>query len=205
MRLLSASLEIVLILGMSAYLVAAGPALYRFALSLLPAHRRDHAAEVLQQMGQTMGGYVRGVVLDGFIVAVIVYVGLRIIGLDYPLVLAIVAFLGELIPVLGPLLAGIPAVGIALFHSWELALIVFLFYFVVQQIESYVILPNIMSKQADIPPLLTLFALLAGGALGGIFWALLALPLSGALRVFVLLVVAPAIRRWTGADPMGDR
>ena len=199
LRILSALLEIMLVVAMSAYLVAAGPGLARFIRSLVPPRHRDHAADVLGEMWRTMGGYVRGVVLDGLIVAAITYAGLLIIGVPYPLVLALVAFLGELIPVAGPMIAGAPAVGLALTDSPLLALVVLAFYFAVQQFESYVILPHIMKKQADIPPLLTLFALLAGGALAGVFGAILAIPLSGALRVFVLRVAAPALRRWTGS------
>ena len=56
-----------------------------------------------------------------------------------------------------------------------------------------------MSKQTDMPPLLVLFALLASGALAGILGAVVAIPLAGALRVLVLRVVAPAVRRWSGA------
>jgi predicted PurR-regulated permease PerM len=200
MQIVSAALELTLIVGMSAYLIVTGPSLYGFILSLFPAHRRAEADSVMREMGQTMGGYVRGVVLDGLFVAVVVYIGLLVLGVPYPLVLAIIAFLGELIPVLGPFIAGVPAVGIALLDSIFLALLVFGFYFIVQQIESYIVLPHIMQRQAHIPPLLTMFALFAGGAVGGLFGALLAIPVSGALRVFVIRVVAPAIRRWTGAE-----
>lgn len=201
LTLLSVSLDLFLVLGMSAYLVLAGPALLAFLRSLFPAERRDAVMDVLGAMGQTMGGYVRGTLLDGLIVAVITYVALRVIGVDFPLVLALIAFVGELIPVLGPILAGVPAVGIALTDSWATALVVLGFYVALQQFENYVLLPNIMRRQAEIPPLLTLFALLAGGAAAGIFGGLLAIPLSAALRVLMLRVLAPAIRRWMGAVP----
>ena len=83
----------------------------------------------------------------------------------------------------------------------ELLLIpVLAFYFVLQQVETHLLLPNVMRAQADIPPLLTVFALIAGGAIAGFLGALLAVPTLGAMRVLVLRVVAPSIRRWSGAE-----
>ncbi|MEX2372963.1 MAG: AI-2E family transporter, partial [Dehalococcoidia bacterium] len=196
----AASLEIFLVLAMSVYLVIAAPAMLSFMLSLFPADQRDRVRDVLTEMARTTGGYVRGTVLDGLIVAVIAYIGLTIIGVDFPLVLALLAFLGELVPVVGPIVAAVPAVGIALTESVTQAAIVAVFYLVLQQFESYVLLPNIMRSQADIPPLLTLIALVAGAAIAGIVGAILAIPLLGGVYVFVIRVVAPGIRAWNGAD-----
>jgi predicted PurR-regulated permease PerM len=114
-------------------------------------------------------------------------------------VLALLAGIGAIVPIVGPILATIPIVGIALLTSPTTALAALIFWVVLQQIETYAIMPNIMSKQADIPPLLVLLAVFAGGGIGGILGALIAIPLSGALRVFILRVIAPGIRRWTGA------
>jgi predicted PurR-regulated permease PerM len=114
---------------------------------------------------------------------------------DYALVLALVAAFGEFLPIL----AAVPAVLVALFDSPVQAVIVAVFYLVLQQIESNIIMPNVMSNQADVPPLLTIVAISAGGTIGGILGALIAIPLAGVLKVMVTQVAAPAIRRWTGA------
>ncbi len=193
-------IDVFIVLAMSAYLAISAPAIMQFTLSLVPAHRREYARSVLNETAQTMGGYVRGSVMDGVIVAVITYVGLQFIGLDFALVLALLAFLGELIPILGPLLAGAPAVAIALTEGPATALVVLAFYFGIQQFESYVLLPYIMRSQASIPPLLTLFALIAGAAIAGFIGAILAIPLLGGLYILFLRVGAPAIRAWTGAE-----
>lgn len=74
------------------------------------------------------------------------------------------------------------------------------FYLVLQQVESNVLLPLLMEDRADIPPVLAVFALIVGGALLGILGVLIAIPVAGASRVFVIEVVGPAIRQWTGAD-----
>lgn len=192
--------DVLLVVAMSAYFAIAAPSLVQFAISLIPTAYQPYARDVLTEAGQTMGGYVRGSLLDGAIVAVISYVGLTIIGVDFAVVLALLAFIGEFIPILGPLLAGAPAVAIALTDGVTTALIVLVFYFLIQQFESYVLLPLIMRSQADIPPLLTQVALVTGAAVAGFIGALLAIPLLGGVYVLTLRVFAPAVRAWTGVE-----
>ncbi len=200
LTILSSVTELVLVLVMSIYLLLAAPGMKSFLLSLFPRTRRDDADAVVGEITSTMGGYVRAEALVGLIIGLLSYVGLRVIGVEYPLVLAVIAGLGELIPVAGPIIAAVPALAVALIDSPTQAAIVLVFYIVLQQVESNILLPNIMRKQTDIPPPLTLFALSAGAAVGGLLGALLAIPLAGALRVLVLRVLAPAVRRWSGAE-----
>ncbi len=148
-----------------------------------------------------MGGFVRGVVIDAAIIGALVYVGLSVIGVEYTLVLALIAGLGEVVPIVGPIVGSIPAILVALLDSPTQALIVAGFFFAVQQIESNIVTPFVMRSQTDIPPILTLFAVAVGGAIGGIFWVLIAIPAMGALRVLVLRVLAPAEREWVDAPP----
>ncbi len=89
---------------------------------------------------------------------------------------------------------------IALLDSPQQAIVVTIFFIALQQLESNLLVPFIMRHQADVPPLLSLIALLSGSALGGFVGALIAIPLAGALRVLVVRVIAPAEREWSGAD-----
>ena len=102
-------------------------------------------------------------------------------------------------PVVGPILAAAPAILIALLESPTLALMVLGFYVALQLIEGYVLFPLVVGSQSEIPPLLIIVGLVAGGAVGGALGALVAIPLAGALRVVVVRGVAPAIRRRTWA------
>lgn len=200
----SSVIDVVLVFFMSVYWLIASPALSRFALSLFPAHHRPRADTVLKTMGQTMGGYVRATAINGVIIGVLTYAGLLVIGVEYTLVLAVLAGLGEFLPVVGPILAAIPAIAIALVESPQQAIIVTVFFVLLQQLESNLLVPLIMRHQADVPPLLSLFALLAGSALGGLLGALIAIPLAGALRVLVVQVLVPAERVWADADQRDD-
>lgn len=191
--------EVLMVLIISIYWLVAGPAPRRFFLSLFPYERQGRANSVVTEMGNTMGGYARGVAMDASVLAILAFIGFSIIGVQYALVLALLAGILAVVPIVGPILATIPIVGIALLSSPTTALVALIFWVVLQQIESYVIMPNIMSKQADVPPLLVLLTIFGGGGVGGVLGTLIAIPLTGALRVFTLRVIAPAIRRWTGA------
>ena len=194
----SSAFEVVLVVFLSLYWLAALPALRAFFISLIPSDRAEESRSVLEEIGQTMGGYVRGVLIEATLIATIVFFGLWIIGVQYPLALAILAGIGEFMPYVGPIMAAAPAVLLALLESPTQALIVLGFYVVLQLLEGYLLFPLVVGNQSEIPPLLIIVGLLAGGAVGGILGALVAIPLAGALRILVLRVVAPAIRRRTG-------
>lgn len=188
--------EVILVLAMSLYWLIAKPSMRSFFISVFPASHQSHVEDVLGRLGSTIGGYVRAQLLAGVVIGLITYVGLLLIGVEYALVLAVVAGIGEVIPIVGPILSAIPAIAVALLDSPTQALIVAGFFVVLQQIESNVLQPNLVRNQADIPPLLVLFAIFVGGTVGGILGALVAIPLSGAIKVLVIHVVAPAIRQW---------
>ena len=194
-------LELLFILFIALYWLIEIPAMLRFLRSLFPERRGEHIVGVLHEMGQAMGGFVRGTVIDAAAVGVLTYVGLTIIGLDLALTLSILAGLLEVIPVLGPVLAAIPMLIIALLESPTQALIVLLFVLALQQVESRILLPVIMRSQTEVSPLLVLVAIFVGETLGGLLGAIVAIPLVSMLRVFVQRVVAPWARRRSGAPP----
>ncbi len=204
MLIVSAAVEIILVIVLSIYWVVASPALREFFLSLVPSGKREGARSAIEEMGGTMGGFVRATLIDGLIVGVLTYFGMLLLGLRFPLVLALVAGFGELIPMVGPLLGAIPAVLLAFLDGSIIEVVkVAVFFIALQQVENHLLVPYIMKKQAGVPPLLAVFALFAGAWVGGALWALIAIPFAGALRVLVMRVGAPLVRRWTGAENGG--
>ena len=191
--------EIILVVFVSIYLLIEAPGIRRFLSSLLPPENADGFNTVLDDMLDAMGGYLRGSALNGLIVGILTYIGLLVIGVDYPLVLAVLAGLLELIPTIGPILSAIPIVLVALSNSPTTALIALAFVVVLQQVENNLLVPNIMKRATDVSPLVTILALFAGATLGGLLGALAAIPIVAALRVLLREVVAPRIRFWTGA------
>jgi putative heme transporter len=198
--ILSTGAELIVGFFVSLYWLYSMPRLKAFGLSLFPLEKRTSVDSVMGRIGDRMGGYMRGVIITGVAVGAAVYIGLSLLGIQYALLLALLAFLGEFFPNVGPILAGIPAVLIAFLDSPGMAVAVLVFYIVVQQIESYILVPLIMMRtQAHIPPLVTTFAVFTGFMVGGVLWAILAIPLAGAILTIVTDVVAPAIRARTGA------
>jgi putative heme transporter len=204
MALISSTVTVGLVIVLSAYWLITAPALGRFTRSLVPPSHSAQFEDVTGELRSSVGGFVRGEVIMAIIVGVLTYAGLTIIGVEYAAVLALVAAIGELIPVVGPILASIPAIIIALFDSPTQALIVAGFYIVLQQVESNVLLPQVMRHTAHVPPLLSVVALFAGAELGGLLGAIVAIPLSGAAKVVAVSVLAPAIRRRTQQHDPGD-
>jgi putative heme transporter len=197
--LISAVIEIVLVLFSALYLLLESPKIQRFILSLFPAERQAKVDDIAEEVFQSMGGFVRGAVLTALLVGLFTFIGLAIIGVRFPLVLAIIAAVFELLPYIGPFLAAIPMLIVALIESPTQALIVLGFFVVLQQLESYVLVPNIMKTQTEISPLMALLAIVAGASLGGLLGALVAIPVASALVVLIKRVIAPEIRKKTGA------
>ena len=196
----TALLEMVIAAFLSVYCLLAAPVLRKTALSVFANDdRRQRADEVVTAIVERMGGYVRAIAIDGLILAVVTFIGLSIMGVRFSLVLAIISGLSVLIPILGPVIAVVPAILVAFVESPWLALLVLLFYITVQQIESNILLPKIMQRQADILPLLAVFAVFAGGSIGGILGALIAVPLAGGLLVVITHVVLPQIHQRSGS------
>jgi predicted PurR-regulated permease PerM len=191
----------VIVLFLSLYALLAAPRVQRFAISFVPDGRRAGGERVLANMSSAMGGYVRGVAIGGVLVAGITYGALNLMGVNYPLLLAVLAGVLEIIPILGPFISGTVIVLVALLQSPELALLALVFVLILQQIEGNILTPNIMSRQAKISPMLSLLAIVAGHVVGGLLGVLVAIPLVAAFSVLTVDVIAPMVRRWTGAEP----
>jgi predicted PurR-regulated permease PerM len=142
-----------------------------------------------------MGGYVRGVVIDALIVGLLATAGLWLIGYEYAVVAGLISAIGELFPVIGPVLAAVPIVLVALLDSPRQAIIVLVFYILLQQVEGQILTPLVMKSQTDVPEVLVLFALVSGAAVAGLLGALVAIPAAAAARVIVVDALAPALRR----------
>jgi predicted PurR-regulated permease PerM len=194
----------ILILFISFYVLLEAPGIWVSLLSLLPEERRAKIDQTGSDMSEAMGGYIRGTVINGMIVGFLTFLGLELLGVDFALVFGVMAGLLELIPVLGPIVAGIIIVSLTLLQSPDKALWVLIFWIVLEQTENHILVPNIMRSQTNISPLLSILALFAGGAVGGFLGALVAIPIAAALRVMIRQIIAPAVRERTGAEPVEE-
>ena len=179
----SSALDTVLMVVISFYLLLDGPRLRNASLALLPAPHHGKYQFVEQSLGRVVGGYLRGQLVMGLTLGIIVGAVLQLVGMPYALVLGVLAAVFEMVPMLGPILSALPALGVALFQPWPMVLVVLGFFLLVQQFEAHVLAPRITGHAVGLHPLGAIFALLAGLELGGPVGAVFAVPLAGFLWV----------------------
>ena len=146
-------------------------------------------------------GYVRGTLTLALLVGVLVGAGMGILGVRYALLLGILAFFMEFVPVLGVMISGAVCVALALFQGWLLAVIVIAYFVVVHVIEGDLVGPRIMGKAVGIHPAVALLALVAGTDLFGLWGALFGAPIAGLLQAIVL-AAWKEVRQSGVSDPM---
>jgi predicted PurR-regulated permease PerM len=177
--------------------------LERFVLTLVPTESRDDWRDTLGDIGARLSAYVRGVVLNGSIVGVVIGIALAILGVPYALLLAFIGAIFQAIPMVGAVISGPIILLVVLATSgWEKMLIVLAIFTVVQIIDQDVISPIIFGQRVQMSFLLVILATVVGGTLLGIPGAFLAVPAAAVLQVLVVRMIAPAIRR-ANAKPNG--
>jgi predicted PurR-regulated permease PerM len=167
------------------YLLLEGEAVASAFVRLFPRATRPRVETVCRRAALKVSAWLAGQLLLGAIIALTAGLGLWLIGVPYFYVLALIAGIGEMVPVVGPFLAAIPAVGVAFSVSPATALFVALFFLAQQQVENHVLVPRVMQRQIGVSPVVVIVALLVGGSLLGIVGALLAVPTAAILQVVV--------------------
>jgi predicted PurR-regulated permease PerM len=166
-------------------------AIKRAAVSLFPIDKRPLVGTIWAEVEAVLGGWVRGQLLLMLFIGVLAAIGYTAIGLNYALVLAIVAGLLEIVPLVGPWLGAVPAILVALGQDVRLAVVVAIYILIIQQIEGNVLVPRVMNLTVGVSPLTVILGILVGAALGGIAGALVAVPLAAAIQVVLRHLVRP--------------
>lgn len=160
--------------------------------SVFSGKQEKRIKRLLNEIQTGLGAWVRGEISLMIIVGVLSYIGLFALGVPSALPLAVVAGLLEIIPIIGPIISAVPAILTGLSVSPVLALAVAALYFIVQQLENHVIVPNVMAKVVGINPLVTLIALMIGANLLGIFGAFIVVPFVVLAKIVFVEFFAPA-------------
>jgi len=172
----SAAAAIVTLLALVFFWLTERSRLQRYALAFLPADRRGGVRDVWNQVEARLGSWVRGQLI------LMATIGVAT-GIAYTLLLALVAALTEVIPIVGPFLGAVPAVLVATTISPETAIVTIGVYLLLQLIEGNVLVPMIMRNSVGLSPFLVLVSLLVGGTAGGILGAVVAVPLVAGITV----------------------
>lgn len=167
------------------YLLKDGKRLPDKIVSFLPSKMRSPSLRVMGEMNNQISSYIRGQIVVSLCIGGLLYIGYLIIGLDYSLVLALIAACTAIIPYLGPAIAITPALIVALVTSPVMLLKMVVIWTIVQLIEGKFISPQIMGKSLQIHPITIIFVILTAGNLFGFVGIVLAVPGYAVLKVIV--------------------
>ena len=151
-------------------------------LKIIPLRKRLEVDTILAKINRVFSRYIRGQLIISFIVGILCTIALLILRIDFAVLLGFMAGLFNLIPFLGPIIGAIPAAFIALFVSPLKALLVVIIFVAIQQLDNYVISPNIMKYQIGLHPGIIILSLIAGGAVFGWIGLLLAVPMVAIIQ-----------------------
>lgn len=193
-----ASLTILILAPVLAiYFLADWPRLKKGFYRLVPQRGRMEWQRLWQDINHVLRRFVRGNIAVASLVGLLIGLGVKLIGMDYALLIGIICGVFDLIPYFGPLIGAIPSILLGLTKSPTMALEVGLVILAVQQLEGNVITPKLVGDSVGLHPLWIVFALLAGAEIYGIWGMLLAVPVAAVLRVIIryiyLRLVAPPI------------
>lgn len=177
--------RVVTLLLLPFYLLLEADTLRRGFLRLLAPQNRERAGRIMENVTLKVGAWLGGQLLLSFVIGTTAAIGLWILGVPYFYVLGLVAGVGELIPVIGPILATIPAVLVGLTVSPQVGLLVLIYFAVQQLVENNVLVPRIMEKQVGVSAVTILVALMIGSQLQGFVGAILAVPTAAIVQVLI--------------------
>jgi predicted PurR-regulated permease PerM len=174
----------VTILILSFYMLTDSRQIVHAFVRLFPRNERPRVEDACHRVTTKVSAWLGGQLLLAGIIGVTAAIGLWLLDIPYFYVLALIAGVGEMIPVVGPVLSAIPAVAVAVATtSPTRALFVILFFFLQQQLENHILVPKIMARQVGVSPVFVISALLIGGSLLGVMGAILAVPTAAILQV----------------------
>ena len=173
----------VTILILSFYLLVDSDNIVRTFVRLFQKDERARVEEACRRISTKVSAWLVGQLFLGAVIGGSAAIGLFFMGVPYFYVLALIAGIGEMIPIVGPLIAAVPAVAVAFTVSPTLALGVALFFLLQQQIENHVLVPKVMERQVGVSAVVVIVALLIGGSLLGVVGAILAVPTAAILQV----------------------
>ncbi|WP_432770292.1 MAG: AI-2E family transporter [Sphingopyxis sp.] len=177
--------DFVLVL-VAAIFLASDPATYkRGLLMLIPARAEPTAKLALEDAARGLKGWMVGQAVSSLVVAAFTWAGLALLGVPAAGGLGLIAGLLDVIPMIGPIIAGLPAVLLAFTVSPATALWTLLLFLVIQQLQGNFLQPMIQKQAVDVPPAVLLFAVVAAGVLFGFLGVLLAAPLTVVVYVLV--------------------
>jgi predicted PurR-regulated permease PerM len=183
-----AALDIIIVAVLSIYLLIDGARLKRWIERHAPIMQRGRTEFALNTLERVVGGYIRGQFTLSLLIGILVGVGMSIFRIPYAVLLGVLAFVLEFIPVLGTLTSGAICILIALSQGWLIALGVLIYFVLIHIFEGDIVGPRIVGRAVGLHPAVSLIALIAGAELFGVWGAVLAAPLAGMIQALLVAI-----------------
>jgi predicted PurR-regulated permease PerM len=183
-----ALLNIVLVAVLSIYFLIDGERIVKWLRRNAPRSVRQQTRLTLDTINHVVGGYIRGQLFLCGLIGLLVGVGMTILGVPYALLLGVLAFFLEFIPILGTLVSGAICVLLGLTHGWLIGVIVLIYFIGVHILEGDIIGPRIVGKAIGLHPIVSIAALIAGSELFGVWGALFASPVAGVFQALLVVI-----------------
>jgi len=178
-------ISVTTIIVVSFYLLLYHDRFEKLIVHLFPQDKEEQARETFLKIEEKLGKWLRGQLVLSLLIGVLSWIFLTLIGIEYALPLAFIAGLLEIIPMIGPVIAAVPAIIVALTISPGLAVTVIIGYIVIQTIESNIFVPKIMQSAVGLNPVIIITAILVGSNFLGVWGALLSVPFVSVITIIL--------------------
>jgi predicted PurR-regulated permease PerM len=182
---------VIIVLVLSLYFLASLPTMKESLVRLTPARTRARVSDMTEQITDSVGGYLMGMVILALCNAVVAFVLLLCLGFPFPALMGVVAFCITLIPLVGSVLFWAIGTTLVLFVNPVAAIVFAAVYLVYMQLEAYVLTPRVMNRTISVPGSLVVIGALVGGTLLGLLGALVAIPVTASILLIIKQVVIP--------------
>jgi predicted PurR-regulated permease PerM len=185
--------DTVIVVVLTIYFLIDLPRIRTFLYRLVPHSRRPRAILIGDEVFAKVGAYLLGNVIISLIAGAATMIWLYAFDVPYALLLGILVALLDLVPVVGSTIAGVAVAAVAWTVSWPVCVATIVFFVVFRLAEDYLLVPRIIGRAVDVPALVTVVAVLIGGAVLGIVGALVAIPVAAAIALLVAEILYPRL------------
>lgn len=177
--------SIIIILSMAFYMLVKENGVHHFIVSVAPEKNKEYISSLANRIKSKIGRWMQGQLVLMFIIFLVIFIGLSILQVPYALSLALFAGIMEIVPYIGPIIFAVPGIILGFLISPLTGILVTLLYIFAQQFESNVVVPQVMKKAVGLNPVVIILSLLVGFQLGGVLGAIISVPLTTAVSVFI--------------------
>jgi len=192
-RALSGLVNVLIFLFSAFYFLKEGRKIFDRFLHYVPGEYRIEVEILMKKINNVFGGYLRGILILMFVVFMLTYISLTILGVRFALIVAIFSGFAEIVPFIGPITAGVVTSftvflnGTSNFALTPIqgAIVVAVVYFLIQQFQNYFVSPHVMGKMVGLHPVVILFSVIAGEHLWGPMGFVLAVPIAASIKILL--------------------